>query len=82
MLLTAGAKEELAKRANALASMSRRGGAPSLTGRSSIDAVSRWLQWNDPNGAHTEELALKEDIEPYDEEGAWEALLDMVASNE
>lgn len=82
MLLTPGAKEELARRANALARLSRNGGAPLLSGRSSLDVVCRWLQWNDPNGAHTPELARREDADPHDEETAWEALLEMVESNE
>lgn len=82
MLLTTGAMEELAKRANALAKWSRRGGAPTLSSKSSLDVVCRWLQWNDPNGAHTPELARLEDADPHDEETAWETLLEMVESNE
>lgn len=80
--MTSGAKEELAKRANALARLSRSPGAPPLGARSSLDVVCSWLQWSDPNGAHTAELAQNEDIDPYDEEGAWEALLSVIQENE
>jgi hypothetical protein len=82
MLLAPAAKEELARRANALAKLSRSGGAPVLTGKSSVDVVGQWLQWSDPNGSHTKELCEAEGIEPYDEETSWEALIEMVAANE
>lgn len=48
--------------------------APRLTADSESETIARWLQWCDPNGCHTAELADAEGFEPYDLETAWEAL--------
>lgn len=70
---------ELAARANAAAESSSVRGAPRLTADSNPETVARWLQWCDPNGSHTRELALAEDFDPYDHDRAWDALADMLA---
>lgn len=72
---------EIADRANAAARTSRRGGAPRLSPESDVETLSAWLQWCDPNGCHTVELAAAEDFEPYTVEGAWEAVDAMVQSS-
>lgn len=77
-LLCDETRDTLARKANEAASLSRRGGAPVLAADSGPETIARWLQWNDPNGCHTAELAAAEDIEPYDEERAWEALAEML----
>ncbi len=69
----------IAQAANGCAQRSRyRGSAPRLTERSSRDEVTRWLQWEDPNGVHTDELARADRIDPYTEGEAWAALADVV----
>lgn len=68
----------LAHAANQASSSFRRGGAPRLTATSSREDVIRWLQWNDPNGAHTDSLAQAEDIDPYTADEAWDALAQML----
>lgn len=70
---------ELAARANEAARASRRGGAPTLRADSDAETVAHWLQWCDPNGSHTRELALADDLDPYDHDRAWDALADMLA---
>jgi hypothetical protein len=69
---------EISRRANDLASRSRRIGAPILSPASARGDVIAWLQWNDPNGSHTDELASHDDIEPYTLERAWQALAEMI----
>lgn len=44
------------------------------------DLIS-WMQWNDPNGSHTDTEAAAEDVDPYTLETAWDALGDMVAQS-
>lgn len=68
----------LAERANRAADASRVPGAPRLHARSRREAVQAWLQWNDPNGSHTDVAAAMEDAEPYNEAEAWLALADML----
>lgn len=77
--MTKASRAKLAKAANEAAALSRSAGAPVLSASSSREVVIRWLQWNDPNGSHTDALAEREDICPYDEEGAWGALACMLA---
>jgi hypothetical protein len=72
------ARQVLAERANEAAEGARCC-APRLSAHSSLETVVEWLQWNDPNGSHTPELAMAEDIEPYDLDAAWEALEDMLS---
>lgn len=64
----------LASVANEVCTLSRRGGAPTLTEDSEAETLATWLQWNDPNGCHTSDLALRERCEPYTVERAWSAL--------
>lgn len=78
--MTDARRQELAAAANRASSGSRYArSAPILHADSSREALTRWLQWNDPNGSHLDELALGEDIDPYDLEGAWDALEEMLA---
>lgn len=79
--MTRKERADIADCANDAARGSRRGGAPWLTADSSRDAVIGWLQWNDPNGSHTDSLARREGGDPYDFEGAWRALGDMIAED-
>jgi len=74
-------RKDLAALANTAAARSRRIGAPLLRPDSDADTIAEWLQWNDPNGAHTAELALAEDMDPYDLDSAWEALEQMLADD-
>lgn len=69
---------ELAELANRAALESRRPGAPTLAEDSDTETVAAWLQWCDPNGSHTAELALADDLDPYDCERAWDTLADML----
>ncbi len=57
---------------------SRRGGTCLLALDSSAEDISAWLQWCDPNGCHTAELAASQGEDPYTLEQAWTALLEMV----
>jgi hypothetical protein len=74
-------REHLASVANKLAREMRRGGFPRLTAQSSRETVIDWLQANDPNGIHTDRLAMAEDFDPYtlSSETAWVALGEMLA---
>lgn len=67
-------KEELAAGANSAGKLSRRRGAPGLSAKSPRADVVRWLQWNDPNGSHTDAQARREGGAPYTAAGAWDAL--------
>lgn len=49
-----------------------------LSASSSRTDVVRWMQWNDPNGCHTDDRARAEDFDPYTEETAWDALAEMI----
>ena len=72
-------KVALAEQANEIAKLSRYGGgAPFLAETSKREDVIRWLQWCDPNGCHTDELAKAEDCDPYTAETAWDALAGMI----
>lgn len=71
-------RSALVRAANRLASEARRGGAPKLTESSSREEVVDWLQWNDPNGSHTDELADREDFDRYTEARAWKTLDEMI----
>ncbi len=64
----------LCDRANEAARLSRRGGAPILSVASDPETIARWLQWNDPNGSHTAELAAADGCDPYDASRAWAEL--------
>lgn len=72
-------KVDLVRRANEAGRSSRHGGAPTLTVASTAEAIARWLQWCDPNGCHTADLARAEDCDCYDDESAWDALSQMLA---
>jgi hypothetical protein len=72
---------QLAEKANAAARESRRGGAPKLSADSDVETLSAWLQWCDPNGCHTADLAAVEDFDPYTVDAAWDAVDDMVQSS-
>jgi hypothetical protein len=74
-------RAELVTAANALARESRRGGAPRLRIDASRETVIDWLQWNDPNGSHRDDLAIREGADPYDLAGAWQALEQAVYDN-
>lgn len=68
-------RADLAARANELARLSRyAGSAPVLSSQSAREIVCAWLQWNDPNGSHTDDRARADDIDPYTYDTAWEAL--------
>jgi hypothetical protein len=54
----------IAGMANALVEQSSRLGGPMLNEHSSRETLCRWLQWCDPNGCHTDELAAAEDFAP------------------
>jgi hypothetical protein len=69
----------LALKANRESFASRRPGAPFLTATSPIGQVEAWLQWNDPNGAHTAEAAERQGADRYQGDEAWEALEQMLA---
>ncbi len=70
---------KIAALANEAGEGSRRGGRPRLTADSDRETVIAWLQWNDPNGCHTDALARAEGFDPYTHERAWEALADMLS---
>lgn len=74
-------REKLASEANGMARQSRTGGAPALNKASTRETIVRWLQWNDPNGTHLDDLAEQEQLEPYTLDEAWDALLLMVEMN-
>jgi hypothetical protein len=67
-------REHLAGVANTRARYSRVPGAPVLSGASGREMIARWLQWNDPNGCHLDELSE----DPYTYESAWDALAAMI----
>jgi hypothetical protein len=56
--------------------------APRLSERSTRDGIIDWLQWNDPNGSHTDDLAVREGADPYTLDTAWDALDEMVKLNQ
>jgi hypothetical protein len=72
-------RQRIAAAANEVGRLSRYGGAPVLTADSARGEVVAWLQWCDPNGIHTDDLAAAEDCDPYDLDGAWLALADMIS---
>ena len=72
----------LARAANQIGALSRRKGAPHLSETSTAEDVAAWLQWCDPNGAHTADSARAEDCDAYTDDRAWEALAEMVNANE
>jgi hypothetical protein len=67
----------VADRANGVGRSSRSRGAPTLSSGSSREQVTAWLQWCDPNGCHTDELAGVEGFEPYTLDSAWEQVEKM-----
>lgn len=72
-------RAEIATAANAVAASSRYGSsAPRLTESSSVETLCQWLQWCDPNGCHTPELAAIENFDPYTLDDAWDALAEVV----
>jgi hypothetical protein len=71
-------REETAAKANAAGSASRNPGAPVLSADSTAEQLAAWLQWNDPNGSHTADLAEREGFDPYDVETAWEVLAQAI----
>ncbi len=67
-------------RANALARLSRYAdSAPYLGLDVTRERILAWLQWNDPNGCHTDALARAEGMEPHTLDSAWDALETMLA---
>lgn len=70
-------KQMLCDWANAAAVASPVPGAPYLTAASSRQDVAAWLQWNDPNGCHTDALAVAEGLDPYTDDTVWDALSEM-----
>jgi hypothetical protein len=64
--------------ANEGARGSTRLGAPRLSEESPRGEIVRWLQWNDPNGCHSDARAIAEGFDPYTLDTAWEALEEMV----
>ncbi len=68
----------IAASANRLARASRRPGTPVLRAESPREDVVAWLQWNDPNGAHADELAVMDRVPTYTLEGAWSALAEII----
>lgn len=77
--MTNAEKTVIANEANKEAAQSRQRGAPVLSADSSTATLCRWLQWNDPNGSHTPELAKAEDLEPYTNEEAWTVIREMLS---
>lgn len=73
---------ELAARANALAARCRYGGAPLLAADSSADAVARWLQWNDRNGAYHGVMREAESLPPMESDEAWDELARVFADDD
>lgn len=73
------ARAPLVHIANDVARASRRGGAPVLSADSDPETIARWLQWNDPNGIHTAELAATDDCDAYDDVTAWDALAEALS---
>ena len=70
----------IAKQANRVARLSRNAAsAPLLTETSTGETLAAWLQWCDPNGCHTAELAEIEGFEPYTPDEAWQAIALMIA---
>lgn len=53
-----------------------------VTATSSAEQIARWLQWNDPNGSHTADLAVADGGEPYTIAGAWAALADCFTAHD
>lgn len=53
-------------------------GGPALSLHASREQLIAWLQWCDPNGIHTDELAASDDVDPYTLESAWEAVRSIV----
>ena len=74
-------KQVVAIRANEAGRGSRRRGAPILSVRSSRETILDWLQWNDPNGAYTDERAKIEDFEPMTDNEAWQMLDETLTEN-
>ena len=65
--------------ANEAGRLSRYGGAPVLSEDSARETLVLWLQWCDPNGSHTDELALRDRCDPYTLDRAWTALAEMLS---
>lgn len=78
---TPQARGQIAAMANECAKGSRNGPAPQLTATSNRETVLAWLQWNDPNGSHTDERAAGDDLDPYTEAEAWDTLAGVVMDN-
>lgn len=66
-------KTRLAARASEVSRAARRPG-PIVTVDSSTAVVEGWLQWADPDGAHTPARAEAEGCLPYSEDDAWYAM--------
>lgn len=79
---TLEARRYLANEANEASRGSRVGGAPILTVDSDASTVADWLQWNDPNGVHSdtavEAAPESEGAERYTLDYAWETLASML----
>lgn len=70
-------RADIAAWANVVGLKSRRSGAPSLSADSSRETLLRWLQWNDPDGAYTDDARESDasiDGPPNTLEEAWEML--------
>lgn len=71
-------KARLCRIANEVGRTARYRGAPVLSPDSARETLIAWMQWNDPNGVHTDELAELEGFDPYTLESAWEAFAAMI----
>jgi hypothetical protein len=71
----------VAIRANEISNESRYRGPLICEGSSRVD-LTEWLQWCDPNGSHLDRYAIAEGFDPYDLDGAWNAIADMTREEE
>jgi hypothetical protein len=67
-------RKVLAAKANEVGLLSRVEGAPLLRADSARENLLAWLQWCDPNGCYTDELAAAEDFDPITLAEAWDHL--------
>ncbi len=70
---------DVAAQANAIADLSRRPGAPTLTATSTRETLIDWLMWCDPNGSHTDALATGDGVDVHTVTTAWETIAEMIA---
>jgi len=72
-------RDALATKANEVGCLSRAPGAPSLASESGREVLLAWLQWNDPNGCYTDDLAATEGFAPMTTADAWAHLANVLA---